>query len=379
MPSEEANGGKAVRRVVLAAAGFYLCFTVAALGIHGGDARWFLWIGDKFSESNPRGRTGYDGQFVYYIALDGLDAAPRLDDPPYRLTRIVLPLASRLLSAGRRELVPWAIVAINLATVTATTWTLARWLAAHGCAPAFALAYPFYVGTFLAFSRALTEPLAFFLAAAGTIGWLRGRRAWPLASLALAALTKEITVVITVGLAAAALARRRFADAAAVLASALPLLLWWGFLHLHFAARYPVPRGALPAPIPLAGVAAQPAFDVGSLSALVGVALPAMLLLPGAFSRLRANAGDARPWLLVIQCAWALLLPAAAYGHVMSAGRNATGVVIALLIAMPLWRGPMPSVAVALWTIPTVLWLPPVLLWSPWGPPLREVLRSLLG
>jgi hypothetical protein len=362
------------------ATGFYLFFTAAAFVLHGADARWFLWIGDRFATGNPQGRIGYDGQFVYYIALDGLAAAPRLDNPAYRLTRIGLPLAARLLASGSAELVPWAILAINLAAIVGTTWILARWLASNGAPASLGLLYPFYLGTFLAFSRALTEPLAFFLAAAGTVGWLRERRSPALVLLALAALTKEITVLFTAGLAVAALARGRFRDAAVLLATTLPLLLWWGFLQWHFAvAGQGFPQSVLPTLIPLAGALAARTLDVGYLSALVAVALPAILLFPLSIMRLRNNWSDALAWLLLVNSSWTLLLPAKVYEHVMSAGRNATGLVVALLLVLPLRNGKEPLTVAALWTIPTLVWLPPVLLWSPWGPPLRELLRAWLG
>jgi hypothetical protein len=178
----------------------------------------------------------------------------------------------------------------------------------------------------------------------------------------------------------AALALRRFADAAALLATTLPLLLWWGFLQWHFAdARQGLARGAIPTVIPLAGALAAPMLDIGYLSALVAVTLPAILLFPLSVLRLRNNWRDAPAWLLLMNSSWALLLPAKVYEHVMSAGRNATGLVIALLLTLPLRSGNVPLTVVALWTVPTLVWLPPVLLWSPWGPTLKELLRAWFG
>jgi hypothetical protein len=379
-PSEPRAGATSVRGPVLLAAAFYLSFTIVALAAHGWNPLWFLWIGDKFADLNPSGRSGYDGQFVYYVAVDGFAAAPHLDNPPYRLTRIVLPLAARLLAGGIPTAVPWAIVAINLAAIVATTWLLARRLAGNGASPWFALAYPFYVGTFLAYSRALTEPLAFFLAAAGSVAWLGRRRHHAVWLLALAALTKEITAVFAVGLAAAEIAGRRFAAAAVALATVLPLLLWWGYVHRHFAAAgHRFAREALLSPIPLGGVMASPSLDPGYVSAVAAVAIPAVLLLPVSAACLGAEAKTVPAWVVLAHCLWVILLPEAVYDHVMAAGRNAAGLVVALLVALPLRGNAAPLAACALWTIPTLVWLPPVLLWSPWGPPLRDVLRTLLG
>ena len=64
----------------------------------GGDPLALARIGARFSAGDPQGTQGYDGQFVYYIALDPNPAAvaPRLDVPAYRYQRILLPLLARL-------------------------------------------------------------------------------------------------------------------------------------------------------------------------------------------------------------------------------------------------------------------------------------------
>src|SRR5262245_66439353 len=83
--------------VAATAAAFYAAFTLTALALHGWNPLWFVWIGEHYAYHDPNGRSGYDGQFVYYIARDGLDAVPHLDSPSYRLGRILYPaLVARL-------------------------------------------------------------------------------------------------------------------------------------------------------------------------------------------------------------------------------------------------------------------------------------------
>ena len=53
-----------------------------------------------FSELNPQGTTGYDGQFAYYIARDGFAAAPNLDNPSWRFQRIIYPALARALMSS---------------------------------------------------------------------------------------------------------------------------------------------------------------------------------------------------------------------------------------------------------------------------------------
>lgn len=68
---------------------FYLGFTAVALARHSQDLRWFVWLGERYLNLEAQGRMGYDGQFVYYLARDGLAAISHLDNPPYRLQRLV--------------------------------------------------------------------------------------------------------------------------------------------------------------------------------------------------------------------------------------------------------------------------------------------------
>ncbi|MCJ7738582.1 MAG: hypothetical protein MUQ10_14930, partial [Anaerolineae bacterium] len=101
--------------VTLLVAGFYIAFPLVALALHGWDPMWFVWIGERYAELDPAGRTGYDGQFVYYIASYGADGVPHLDNPVYRLQRILFPVIVRLASCGVTSLVPWVLITINLA------------------------------------------------------------------------------------------------------------------------------------------------------------------------------------------------------------------------------------------------------------------------
>src|SRR5262245_62003051 len=132
----------AVAPVVLSAAAFYAAFTVAGLALHGWNPLWFVWIGERFSELVPHGRTGYDGQFIYYFARDGWAALPHIDNPPYRLQRILYPLLARWAALGHAAAIPWTMVAINAASIIATTWLVTRWLVAHQVWCWYGLVYP---------------------------------------------------------------------------------------------------------------------------------------------------------------------------------------------------------------------------------------------
>jgi hypothetical protein len=78
-----------------------LIYVSGVLISSGGDPLAFALLGTRFSEGDPQGTEGYDGQFAYQIALRPLSAAPYLDVPAYRYQRILYPMLARLLALGR--------------------------------------------------------------------------------------------------------------------------------------------------------------------------------------------------------------------------------------------------------------------------------------
>src|SRR5690242_20551009 len=56
------------------------------------DALRFVHIGTYFTQHDPNGTRGYDGQFYYYTAMDPLNAASLMDNATFRLQRVFYPL-----------------------------------------------------------------------------------------------------------------------------------------------------------------------------------------------------------------------------------------------------------------------------------------------
>lgn len=271
------------RAVVLSAACAYAAFTVLALALHGWNPLWFVWIGERWAHGVYSARTGYDGQMYYYIARDGWAAIPYLDAPGYRYQRMLYPALARVFAAGHAGALPWSMLGVSYGAIVAGTALCARWLATAGVSPWWGLVFPFYVGTFLAYSRDLTEPLAYALAAGGIIAWLRGQPLAACACLALAGLARETTLLCAFAMAAAELANRRRWRAAALAATALPLLAWQAVVAQHVGGNaYGAVRSFIPGP--LAGAWPLADLEPGRISALVFVGLPALALLPGALA-----------------------------------------------------------------------------------------------
>lgn len=354
-----------VGRVTAVTALFYLLFTVAALVRAGGDVNWFIWIGSRFAEGDPQGNLGYDGQFVFYIARDWLAAAPLLDLPAYRLQRILLPALARGVAFGRTGAIPWAILVINFTALVASAVMLARYLKRRHTSPWYALAYVLYVGTFMAYSRAVTEPLAYALALGGMLLWLERRQPWAIAAFALAGLAKEQAILVPIAVGCATLLRHEWRRAIALFLVPLPLVLWEWFLFTRFGT-IGLGEGSSTQWVPLLGLIQVFTPEAGRITGLLAVALPAVVLFGAALWLLRRDAGQAGAWLLLWHALFALLLPTDVYDHVMHAGRNAAGLALAVALCAPLVPPRLTQGLTVWWIGATLVWLVPVLRFAPW-------------
>ena len=360
MPSDRVGPGP----VVLAVAAFYAAFSVGALALHGWDPLWFVWIGERYSVGDPHGRTGYDGQFIYYLARDGWAALPHLDNAAYRLQRILYPLLVRALTGGAPARIPWAMVAINAASILATTFLVTGWLIGQGVWRWWGLVYPLFVGTFMAYSRDLTEPLACALAAVGVLAWLGDRRAAALILFALGAIARETIALFPVGIALAELCRGRWSHAALLALAVAPALAWQ--FYLTATIGLPIAPAARLNIIPAAGMFTAMSLEPGRLSSLLFIGLPVIVLTPLAGRDLLRAPGNPIGWLVVLHCAMLLVSSAQTNLHLMACGRVAVPLVLALLFGFP-HIAPARRAAIAVIAIlPTFVWIAPVLWWAPW-------------
>ena len=354
-----------VTAVTVFVTGFYLAFTAIALGMHGWNPLWFVWIGEKFANLTTGGTTGYDGQFIYYIARYGSAAIPHLDNPAYRLQRILFPAAVRLVSWGNPGLASWAMIVINFIAIVLTTYLLAKWLSKQQLSPWYALMYSLYIGTFLAYSRDLTEPLAFCLVIMGVILWLEGSYTHAAIFLAMAPLAKEITLLFVFGIIASSLFQKKIKLAVLAFMTILPFVLWQGYLFMKLGA-IPMIVGPALEHIPLNGILPHLTLAPGRISSFLFVGLPGFVLLCVAIIFLfRGNEQSPAMWWLLLNSLFVILMPFGVYDHIMASGRNATGLILSLLFLLPLLRRPVRIAGLVYWTFPTLIWILPVLRWVP--------------
>ncbi|HSV64762.1 MAG TPA: hypothetical protein VLJ59_02490 [Mycobacteriales bacterium] len=193
------------------------CFIGARLATHGGEPGAFVVAGDAFVDPAARpelavaaGSTGYDGQFVYRLALDPLTGQATahgitLDNPPYRHGRIGLPALGWLVDRMPGVALPVGLLLVEAAALLGCAWLGVRYAVEHGRTPALGLVVGLSPGLLIAAARDLTEPLAMFFLLAGLDLWRRhrsgsrdGRLAGAAVLFAAGALTRE-TVLLVLG------------------------------------------------------------------------------------------------------------------------------------------------------------------------------------
>lgn len=282
---------------------------------------------------------GYDGQFGYYLAVEGLQAAARMDQPAYRAQHLLLPLLARLLSAGSVDALPWALLAVNLAAVGAGVEALVRLLGRAGQPMAAALAYALWPGIVFGVRLDLHEPLAFGLVALALLARSAGR--WLAASslLALSALAREATLLFAVAAVAAEWSAGRARRALlTLLVVGAPVLVQQALLLLAFGSPSwgdPYRRPALPFSAYLW------ARDAPNLwLELAFVAAPAAAALAYATVRLLRGARDLPTLACLLYAGLLVLLPEYTGQDFWTATRAGTGLLVA---GLALGAGPAPA------------------------------------
>jgi hypothetical protein len=242
----------------------------------------FIRIGTRFADHDPNGTVGYDGQFAYYIAAYGANAVPYIDGPTLRYQRILYPLSARVLALGNPDLVPWTLIAVNVAAHSIGAALLTYLLVLYGVSPLAGLIYTFWVGAIFALRLDLNELLCFALALGALIAYHHRHYRWTILLLMLSTITKELGLIFAAGIALHAFAQgqRRWA----VLFIASPLLLflaWWGIMRLWFGTFptiYPAARFHL---IPLQGMFLEDS-PVEFILLAIWLGIPAVILFVAA-------------------------------------------------------------------------------------------------
>ncbi|MBI5723137.1 MAG: hypothetical protein HZA50_04200 [Planctomycetes bacterium] len=199
----------------LAILGLYMVFVIARLAWHGWDASVFVCAGANCSDPSavPKGLTvrpntdGYDGQFYYAMALDPFSDEKvthgiTFDNPAYRHQRIGYPVLCRLASFDRPELLPWAMIGVNLFWMFVVGWAGGRFAASAGFNWRWGLLAGLWPGFMVSLGRDLTETQETALLLAGLLAWGAGKRGAGAIIFSAAILTRETAVLVPFALGA---------------------------------------------------------------------------------------------------------------------------------------------------------------------------------
>jgi hypothetical protein len=141
------------------------------------------------------GAAGYDGQFYYRLALNPFNwsktAYGITMDQPYRYTRIGYPLVSWIVSFGQHDLVPVALIVVNLFGVAAMAYLGGRFARDSGRHALCGVLFAAYFGLAISVGRDTAEPLAEACMLGGLLAYRRGRWVLSGAAFAFAAITRE--------------------------------------------------------------------------------------------------------------------------------------------------------------------------------------------
>lgn len=229
----------------------FLAFVDAKLATtHDGNYSGFLQISRQFFDQNPLVRDrddlrrelrlrpdgGYDGQFLFFAALDPLMRVYRhdphqygsvVDNVPYRYGRIGFSLLTAITTLNRPRAFPKAMVWLVLAGLGAAGFCLSLLASGRSLSAALGLLVLLVPGFWQSVQSALPEPVAAAFLLAGVLILRSGRPLLAGCLLAMSLLVRE-TGIVAVGLVGAGMiVRGRRHEAMALLSVAvLPVVLW---------------------------------------------------------------------------------------------------------------------------------------------------------
>jgi hypothetical protein len=300
---------------------------------HNWDAKAFIMMGERFRDLNYAGDLGYDGQFVYYIASDPLNASVHIDEAAYRYQRILYPFLAWLFSFGGQEAsLPWVMLLINILVIAVSIGLLAGILTDKGVPSWQALVYLFSAGLLISLRADLNEPLAILFALAGMLLCYKNKWFWAGVSFALGILAKEIAATFALGAAVWLLFERRFRDGMVLLATSLLPAILWGILLTAWLGQTPLgAEQAAMETLPFFGllfIGISPARVI----ILLWVAIPAILFgLLGAFDLLRGRT-TLGVFVLLANVALIAFMPRLTWYNAAGALRAAVGLVAVSLV-----------------------------------------------
>ena len=235
-----------------------VCLAAIAIKLHsyGGNPTGFVQFGSKAAAIvHPpkgayvlQGSVGYDGEFYYDLAAHpeiSADVRQAFGQAEYRVQRIAYPALAAAAAIGRRDVLPWTLLAVNLLAAVALTLAMAQWSNGVGRSGWWALAIGLAPGVLLCLLRDLTDVVGLAALVAGLASWAAGR--WQLASIGLviAVLSRETALLALVAIGYDAVRRREAGDRAPGVrwvlgAPFLAFVVWETYATSRFGGTLPL-------------------------------------------------------------------------------------------------------------------------------------------
>jgi len=320
-----------------------LAYVTFALAQNSGDVGEMLRLGIRARAGEAGAETGYDGQFVYFFALDPNPAnvsAELVDVPAYRYQRILLSLLAWLVSFGQAAFAPWALIALNVLAHVIGTFLLSELLAHENVSRWWALVYGLWVGELFAVRLALTEPLAYALVLGALLASRAKKETWAAILFALSLFAKEVTLLFIGAYLAWLISQRAWRAAGRAALIMLAPFAVFQLLLFYWFGRFGLGSGGAGATgfeiIPYMGL-----WRIGSESALALLVL-GLLLVPAAvlpslwgmvesLRRLRRREWELPVWLLLFNAAFIVFTPFSTFRELLGMVRLLNGLLLAVL------------------------------------------------
>lgn len=319
------------RLSVLVAMLYLMVIGLVALSRHY-SALDFVHLGSIWANQDRSGSWGYDGQFYYQIARNPLQAYQYMDNASFRTQHILYGLVVGIFSLGQSGLIPYMLLFVNVLSVVISVELVARLLVKHGFSPWFSIALGLYFGQVAATLFDTAEPFTYMLICIGV--WLLEEKRLTLAAviMGLATLSREIAILFPAAYALFFFLHRQWrAFASFVVGGIVPLLLWLLCLRLIFGQTGVTFTRPLEH-IPFAGIFFYLHTPKKFLLLLLLMLLPTLAgwLLAG--RELLYRRLSPLHFFLAANLLLITLMSHFSYEDLVSSGRIATGLVLAVLL-----------------------------------------------
>jgi hypothetical protein len=183
---------------------------------------------------------GFDGEMYRFVAHDLFmqrGYARYMDVPAQRYHRLLVPALAYLLVAGHQPWIDASYIAVIALFVFLGAYWLSRWAALAGFHPAWALAFLLVPATVISMDRMTVDVALAAFTIAFAVYW-RTDSWWKLfLVLLLACLVRETGLLLVAGACLFGLLNRRFARVALWASAALPMFIWYWFIHRIYAEK----------------------------------------------------------------------------------------------------------------------------------------------